>query len=61
MGLVDSTGLDRCKQAFEMALHVLCQALEVLILRQLAHHFMKPGDFADVTISKILQFLKVHG
>jgi len=39
----------------------LCQALAVLKLRHLGHHFMKPGDFADITISKVLQFFKVQG
>jgi len=61
MGLVDSTGLDRCKQAFEMALQVLCQALTVLRLRQPGHHFVKSGDFADISISKVLHFFKMQG
>ena len=49
---------DRCKQAFETASHVLCdcEALAVSRLRHLGHHFLKPGDFADISVSKVLHF-----
>jgi hypothetical protein len=47
LGLVDSPECERCKQASEMALHVLgdCEALAAIRFRHLGHHFMKPGDF----------------
>jgi hypothetical protein len=37
------------------------QALAVLRLRHLGHHFAKPGDIADISISKVLQFFKLQG
>ena len=39
----------------------LCQALVVLRLTHLDLHFVKPGDFADISISKVLQYFKVQG
>jgi hypothetical protein len=44
--LVNSPVYDICKQASEMASHVLCDsvALATLRFRHLGHHFMKPGD-----------------
>ena len=60
LGLVDSPGCDRCKQASQMASHVLCdcEAQEVLRFRHVGHHFLKPGDFADISISKVLYFVQ---
>jgi hypothetical protein len=54
--LVDSLVCDRCKQASETASHFLCEcvALARLRFRQLGHHFLKPGDFADISITKLL-------
>jgi hypothetical protein len=63
MGLVDSPRCDRCKQAFETASHVLCdcEALAVLRFRHLGHRFSKLGDFADISISKVLHFVQSAG
>jgi len=43
-----------------MALHVSCNgvALAVLRFRDLCHHFMKPDDFANISISKVLCFVQ---
>jgi hypothetical protein len=62
-GLVDSPRCDKCKQASETASHVLCdcKALAVLRLRYLGHHFLKPGDFADISVSKVLHFVQSAG
>ena len=30
----------------------------ILRLRHLGLHFVKPGDFADISISKVVQFLQ---
>jgi hypothetical protein len=54
--LVDSPECDRCNQASEMASHVLCdcEALAALRFRYLGHYFMKPGDFKDISVSRLL-------
>ena len=46
-----------------MASHVLCdcETLATLRFRHLGHHFMKPGDFEDVSVSKILHFVQGAG
>jgi hypothetical protein len=58
LGLVNSSECDRCKQASETASHVLCdyEALDILKFRHLGCHFIKPGDFEDISVSKILHF-----
>jgi hypothetical protein len=49
--------------ASEMASHVLCNcdALATLRFRHLGCHFMKPGDFEDISVSKILHFVQGAG
>lgn len=44
--LVQSTGSDWCKLAFETASHILCdcKAPVVLMIRHLGYHFLKPCD-----------------
>jgi len=56
-GLVYSPECDRCKQASKMASHVLCDCVELATLRfrHVGHHFTKPDDFEDISISRILQ------
>jgi hypothetical protein len=56
LGLVNSPGCDRCKQASEMATHTffVTEVLATLRYRHLGCHFMKPGDFDDISVSKIL-------
>jgi hypothetical protein len=56
IGLVYSPEGDRSKQASNMASHVLCDCVELAILRfrHVGHHFMKPDDFEDISISRIL-------
>jgi len=56
MGLVNSPGFDRCKQASETATHILCdcEVLATLRYRHLGCHFLKPGDFDDISVNKIL-------
>jgi hypothetical protein len=63
MGLVNSPECDRCKQASETASHTLCdsKAMATLRFRHLDHHFMKPSDFEDISVSKILQFVQSVG
>jgi hypothetical protein len=50
-------------QASEMASHVLCdyEALATLRFRHLGRHFMKPGDFEDISVRKILHFVQGLG
>jgi len=56
--LVNSPQCDR--QASETALHVCeCWTLATLRLGHLAHHFMNPGDFEDICVSKILHIESV--
>jgi hypothetical protein len=63
LGLVHSPGCDRCKQASEMASHVLCddEAVTVLRFRHRGHHFLKKGDFTEISISKVLHFVQSVG
>jgi hypothetical protein len=63
MGLVDSPKCDRCKQASETALHVLgdCEALATIRFRYLGYHFIKPGDFKDISVSRLLHFVQSAG
>ena len=63
MGLVNSPDCDRCKQASETTSHILCdsEATATLRFRHLDHHFMKPGAFEDISVSKILQFVQSVG
>jgi hypothetical protein len=46
-----------------MASHVLCdcEALATLRFRHLGRHFMKPGDFEDISVSKIKHFVQGAG
>jgi hypothetical protein len=37
------------------------QALPVLKFRLLGHHFLKPGDFAKISVSKVLHFVQSVG
>jgi hypothetical protein len=60
---VNSPECNRCKQASETASHGLCdfEALATVRFRHLGHHFMKPGDFEDISVSKILHFVQGAG
>jgi hypothetical protein len=50
-------------QASETTSKVHCdsQALATLRSRHLGHHFMKPADFEDISVSRILQFVQGVG
>jgi hypothetical protein len=58
--LVNSPVCNRCKQVSEPASDTLCDcyALTTIRFRHLVCHFMKPGDFEDISVSKILHFVK---
>ena len=61
LGLVDNPGCGRCKQAIETVSDVLwnCEALITLRFKHLGQHFMKPGDFEDISVSRICTLFKV--
>jgi hypothetical protein len=61
--LTDSPEYNRCKQAFEMVSNVLCDCatLTVLRFRHLDQHFLKLGDFANISVSKVVHFVKHAG
>jgi hypothetical protein len=63
LGLVNSPECNRCNQASETASHVLCdcEASAKLRFRHLVSHFMKPGDFEDISVSKILHYVQGAG
>jgi ribonuclease HI len=62
-GLINSPECQRCKQASETASHVLCdcEALATLRFRHLGHNFMKPDDFEDISVTRILHFVQHAG
>jgi hypothetical protein len=59
--LVNSPQCDRCKQASEMASHVVrdCGALATLRLGHLAHHFMEPADLKTSVSARYCTLFKV--
>lgn len=54
--LVGSPRCNRCKQASETASHIVCHCEVPVVLRcrHLDHHSLKPGDFIDISLSKIM-------
>jgi hypothetical protein len=62
-GLVNSPECDGSKQASEAASRVLCnfEALAALRFRHLGRYFINPGDFKDISISRILHFVQSAG
>jgi hypothetical protein len=63
VGLANSPMCDRCKQASVTVTHSLCDcvALATLRFRHLGYHFLKPGDFEDISASKIPHFVQGLG
>jgi hypothetical protein len=59
LGLVDNHRCDRCKQAIETTSHSLHNT--ILRFRHLGRHFMKPGGFEGIAVSKILHFVQNTG
>jgi hypothetical protein len=60
LGLVDNPGSGRCKEGNETPSDVLCncEAIATLIFRHLGQHCIKPGDFEDISVSRILHFFQ---
>jgi hypothetical protein len=60
MGLERDPICERCLEADESAAHVLCdcEALASLRFRPLGQFFMKPSDFYDAPIGKVLHFIR---
>jgi hypothetical protein len=60
VGLVNSAACDKCKQASEIASHILCgcEALATFRFRPPCYHFMKPGNSEDIAVSTILHFVQ---
>jgi len=62
LGQVKSPECDRCKHASETTSHIfVTETLATLRFRHLGHHFMKPCDFEDMPVSRILHFVQVAG
>ena len=63
LGLVNIPKCDRCMQVSETTsnVHCDCQALDTLRSRHLGHHFMKPADFENISVSRILHFVQGAG
>ena len=61
--MVNSPECDRRKQISETASHILCDSepLTTLWFMHLDHHFMKPGDSEDISVSKIMHFIQNVG
>jgi hypothetical protein len=62
MGLERDPICERCLEADESTAHVLCDC-EALALRfrHLGQFFMKPSDFYDALIGKVLHFIRSVG
>jgi hypothetical protein len=58
--LVSSPKCERCKQSSEMASYILHDC-KVLATKRFKHHFMRPGDFEDISVSQILPFVQGAG
>jgi hypothetical protein len=60
MGLENDPICERCLEADESAADVLCdcEALASLRFRHLGQYFMKPSDFYDAPIGKVLHFIR---
>jgi hypothetical protein len=63
LGLMNDPTCERCLEADESAIHVLCdcEALAHLRFRHLGQFLMEPGDFYDVPIGKVLHFIRSVG
>jgi len=64
LGLVGSPGFDKCKQTSSTASHVLGNCVVVLAklkFHHLGHDLMKPSDFTDIFVSKVLHFVQSWG
>jgi hypothetical protein len=63
LGLTDDPTCERCLEEDESATHVLCdcEAITYLRFRHLGQFFMKPSDFYDAPISKVLHFIRSVG
>jgi hypothetical protein len=59
--LIDNPVCSRCKQAFEMALYVLCDCEPLATLGHLGQHFLKPDDFGNISVSRVLHFVQDVG
>jgi hypothetical protein len=61
--LADDSICERCLEEVESATHVLCdcEAIAHLQFHHLGQFFMKPGDYYDAPISKVLQFVQSAG
>jgi hypothetical protein len=59
VGLTVDPICERCLEEDESATHVLCdcEAIAHLQFHHLSQLFMEPGDYYDVPISKVLQFV----
>jgi len=60
LGLVDNPRCGGCKEAIVTTSDVLCncEATATLRFRHLGQHFMKPGDFEDISVSRKLHFVQ---
>jgi hypothetical protein len=63
LGLTDDSTCERCLQEDESATHILrdCEAIAYLRFRHLGQFFMKPSDFYNAPIFKVLQFIRSLG
>jgi hypothetical protein len=62
LGLANSLGCGRWKQAYEIASHILreCETLKAFRFKQLGQHFLRESD-ADISVSRVLQFVLSRG
>jgi len=58
--LVGNPRCGRCQHAYATASHVPCdcEALATIRFRHLGQHFVQPGDFHDISISRTLHLFK---
>jgi hypothetical protein len=60
LGPVDGPVCGSCRQAFQMALHVLCD-WGIDCIRYLGRHFLTTVDFGDIPVTKVPNFVRSVG
>jgi hypothetical protein len=63
LGLTNSPICERCQEKDESATHILCdcEAIAYVRLHHLVHYFVKPSDYHDAPIRKVMFLIRSVG